>query len=89
MFQKFKTKFLIIFSYIVKLYQHKMTFVFSKKLFCRNCATFKITLVCSTQKICTIFPTEFGNYFFRVYNLNDYYYEKISEKNIFCKFQKL
>ena len=48
-FQKFKTKVLIIFVYIVKLYLHKMIFVFSKNVCCRYCVTFKITLVFSTQ----------------------------------------
>jgi len=50
MFQNLNFKISDIFEYIMEKYLLKLTFVFSKNVYFRNCGTFKIILVYPTQK---------------------------------------
>ena len=50
MFQNLNFKISDIFEYIIEKYLLKLTFVFSKNVYFRNCGTFKIILVYPTQK---------------------------------------
>ena len=60
MFQNLNFKISDIFRYIMEKYLHKITFVFSKNVYFRNCGTFKIILVWSTQRYVNFFLTAFG-----------------------------